>query len=178
MRTNEFADQIKGRLDILQVFEYYGFTPNRGGFVICPFHQEDTASLKLYPNTNTFHCFGCGSTGDIISFVRRFHNLDFGQALIRSDEDFNLNLFRLPRTQAQKAKLQKQALERVAKNRERYFLKYWYLELYKAVTARFRRLWQNRSDPRVIGELEYLEWWLDENITFDKWEANGGFESK
>lgn len=46
MRTNEFADQIKGRLDILQVFEYYGFTPNRGGFVICPSNFPTALSLR------------------------------------------------------------------------------------------------------------------------------------
>ena len=178
MRTNEFANQIKDRVDISQALEHYGFVPNKSGFIVCPFHKEDTASLKIYPATNTFHCFGCGVSGDVISFVRKFHNLDFGQALIRLDEDFHLNLFQTAPSPAQKAQMQKGALKRASERRERYFLEYWYQELYRAITAKFRLLWQSREDPKVIGEMEYLEWWLEENITFEKWEANGGFESK
>jgi DNA primase catalytic core len=34
----------------------------------CPFHDEDTASMRIYPDTNTFHCFGCGKNGDTIEF--------------------------------------------------------------------------------------------------------------
>jgi DNA primase catalytic core len=34
----------------------------------CPFHADDTASMKVYPNTNTFNCFGCGKNGDQIEF--------------------------------------------------------------------------------------------------------------
>ena len=178
MRTNEFVNQIKDRVDIFQMLEHYGFAPNKSGFIVCPFHQEDTASLKIYPATNTFHCFGCGASGDVISFVRKLYHLDFGQALIRLDEDFHLNLFHPVSLSEQRAQMQKAAVKRDTERRNRYLLEYWYHELYRAITVKFRNLWKNRSDPRVVGEMEYLEWWLDENITFEKWEANGGFESK
>jgi DNA primase len=36
--------------------------------VKCPFHTDDTASMKIYPNTNTFNCFGCGKNSDQIEF--------------------------------------------------------------------------------------------------------------
>ena len=59
----------------------------------CPLHDERTASLHVYPQTNTFHCFGCGAGGDVITFVEKAENLTFGQALealenIRYSDDF------------------------------------------------------------------------------------------
>lgn len=47
----------------------------------CIFHQEKTASLTLYTDTNTFHCFGCGETGDVIKLVSKNLNKNFPQTL-------------------------------------------------------------------------------------------------
>jgi DNA primase len=60
--------EIKQRLSILTVLKYYGLQPDRNGMLKCPFHADDTASMKIYPNTNTFNCFGCGKNGDQIEF--------------------------------------------------------------------------------------------------------------
>lgn len=55
----------------------------------CPFHQEKTPSFMVNPERQTFHCFGCHEKGDVIDFVRKYHNVDFNRALgllgIRSD---------------------------------------------------------------------------------------------
>lgn len=47
----------------------------------CPFHADDRPSLVVYPDTQSFHCFGCGASGDVIDFVRRQHGLDFRGAV-------------------------------------------------------------------------------------------------
>lgn len=60
--------EIKQRLSIQAVLKYYGLQPDRNGMLKCPFHVDDTASMKIYPNTNTFNCFGCGKNGDQIEF--------------------------------------------------------------------------------------------------------------
>lgn len=60
---------------------YYGLTPNRAGFVRCPFHNERTASLKLYGTG--WHCFGCGKGGDALSFVREMEKIPFMEAASR-----------------------------------------------------------------------------------------------
>ncbi len=60
--------EIKQRLSILTVLKYYGLRPDRNNMLKCPFHADDTASMKVYPNTNTFNCFGCGKNGDAIEF--------------------------------------------------------------------------------------------------------------
>lgn len=60
--------EIKQRLSIQTVLKHYGLQPDRNNMLKCPFHPDDKPSLKIYPNTNTFNCFGCGKSGDQIEF--------------------------------------------------------------------------------------------------------------
>ena len=60
--------EIKSRLSIHTVLNHYGHPANRNNMLKCPFHADDTPSMKIYPNTNTFNCFGCGKNGDQIEF--------------------------------------------------------------------------------------------------------------
>ena len=53
---------------------------------LCPFHQEKTPSFVVFPETQTFHCFGCGAGGDAIGFLMRVENLAFREALERLAE--------------------------------------------------------------------------------------------
>jgi len=52
---------------------------NRKG--LCPFHSERTPSFTVYPDTQSFYCFGCGAGGDVISFLMRIENLDYRSAV-------------------------------------------------------------------------------------------------
>jgi DNA primase len=61
-------NEVKSRADMRSVALQYGFTPNRSGFICCPFHCEKTASMKLYERD--YHCFGCGAHGDAVAFVK------------------------------------------------------------------------------------------------------------
>jgi DNA primase len=47
----------------------------------CPFHDERTPSFSVSPEKKTYHCFGCGVGGDVITFVRETEGLDFVQAV-------------------------------------------------------------------------------------------------
>ncbi len=60
--------EIKTRLSILTVLQHYGLECDRNHMLKCPFHGEETGSMKIYPETNTFNCFGCGRNGDVIEF--------------------------------------------------------------------------------------------------------------
>ena len=72
-------EEIKATTSMRDVIERYGFHPNRAGFINCPFHDGDrTASLKIYPDS--FHCYGCGTHGDIFDFVRLAEHCDFRTA--------------------------------------------------------------------------------------------------
>ncbi len=76
--------EIKSRLSILRVLENYGLKPNRHKQIKCPFHEDDKPSMKIYTDTNTFNCFGCGANGDVIEFIQKKENLNKHQALIKA----------------------------------------------------------------------------------------------
>lgn len=48
---------------------------------LCPFHREKTPSCFIYPESNRFHCFGCGESGDIISLTQYLYGVDFKDAV-------------------------------------------------------------------------------------------------
>ena len=48
---------------------------------LCPFHGEKTPSFNIYTETDSFYCFGCGASGDVISFIMKIENLDYLDAV-------------------------------------------------------------------------------------------------
>lgn len=77
---------IKSRLSILAVLKHYGLKPDRNNMLKCPFHEDDQPSMKIYPNTNTFNCFGCGKNGDVIEFIQLKENCNKHTALVKASE--------------------------------------------------------------------------------------------
>ncbi len=71
-------DDIKREHPMPEVVRQYGIEINRAGFCRCPFHNERTASMKIY--AQSFYCFGCGAGGDVIDFVRLYERCDFKTA--------------------------------------------------------------------------------------------------
>lgn len=112
-----FADAIKQRLTMRQILGAYGIAVNDHGFARCPFHNEKTASFKAYDGDRGFYCFGCGESGDVITFVMRLFGLSFKEALRKIDTDFSLCLFEKP-TLAEYRKAQR-AMEEMRAKRER-----------------------------------------------------------
>lgn len=84
--------------------ERYGFTPNRSGFICCPFHGEKTASLKLYDGDRGFYCFGCHKGGSVIDFVAALFGISPFESVRKLDADFQLNLNYGQLTEAERAK--------------------------------------------------------------------------
>ena len=88
----ECTDDIKNRINMIDVCKTYGFNIQRGNFICCPFHNEKTPSLKLYDGNRGFYCFGCGKHGSVIDFVMLYFGLDFKSAIIKLNDDFRLGL--------------------------------------------------------------------------------------
>lgn len=85
------AEIIKTTLSMRDVAARYGFTPNRSGNILCPFHPEKTPSLKLYDQPGRgFNCFSCGATGSVIDFVMKLFSISFAQAIRRLGTDFGI----------------------------------------------------------------------------------------
>lgn len=93
MQVNAF-DEIKARVGIMEAFTMYGGSKvDRSNKALCPFHDEKTASLTLYPQTASFYCFGCGVSGSVIDLVGRLYGLEPFDAAKRIDSDYHLGLF-------------------------------------------------------------------------------------
>ena len=71
-------EEVKLNNPMPEVVRRYGIEINRAGFCRCPFHNEKTASMKIYPTS--FFCYGCGVGGDVIDFVRLYERCDFKTA--------------------------------------------------------------------------------------------------
>jgi DNA primase len=79
-------DTIKRRNPIEEVVARHGVQLRRSGLHLsgrCPFHDDEHPSFVVYPETASFHCFGCRVSGDVIDFVRRADGLSFREALDR-----------------------------------------------------------------------------------------------
>jgi DNA primase catalytic core len=92
-----------GRQDVERVREAIDIVDLIGGYIqlrkagknfkaLCPFHQEKTPSFYVFPETQSFYCFGCGASGDAISFLMRIEQLDFRDALERLAERAGITL--------------------------------------------------------------------------------------
>jgi DNA primase len=77
-------DEVKNRIDIIELIS--GYVPlkkaGRNYKGLCPFHTEKTPSFVVFPDTQTWHCFGaCGTGGDIFRFIMQREGMDFSEAL-------------------------------------------------------------------------------------------------
>ena len=83
MIPQEYIQEVVRRNDIEEVIGQYVQLRRRGRTLsgLCPFHNEKTPSFVVYPDTQSFYCFGCGAAGDVINFVRKYNNLGYVESV-------------------------------------------------------------------------------------------------
>lgn len=158
-----------------EVARRYGFHPDRAGFIRCPFHQGDhTASLKIYSGNRGWHCFGCNRGGTVIDFAMQLFNLNFSQAIVRLDADFNLGLTAQRPNPGARSKIlaeRRAEAEAARKEREEYYAaarehRYWW-EVKRHFAPVAAELGADSAHPlyvEALRRLPELENYLDENL--------------
>src|SRR5512133_2632224 len=80
----DFAYTLKQQADIVRIVGEYIKLRKSGAqnYVgVCPFHNEKTGSCSVHATKQFFHCFGCGVSGDVFSFVQKIENSSFPEAV-------------------------------------------------------------------------------------------------
>ena len=81
---DSYLQDLRLRVDIEQLISPYVPNLRRSGRTLmglCPFHSEKTPSFAVYPESNSFYCFGCGAGGDAVAFLMRMERLDYVEAV-------------------------------------------------------------------------------------------------
>ena len=172
--TLDIFNEVKQAVTMPNVAQFYGFSPNRAGFICCPFHGEKTPSMKLYNGSGGFHCFGCGVGGSVIDFAMRLFDINFRQAVLRLNTDFNLGLTGEKRTRAEQSAILEQRRREAARRAEleaehhrlaaeyRY---YWEITIFfPPVLTEQGEMWVHPFYPEAVRALPALEHRLDEII--------------
>ena len=80
----DFAYTVKQQADIVRIVGDYVKLKRAGAqnwSGLCPFHGEKTASFSVHATRQFYHCFGCGISGDVFSFVQKIENITFPEAV-------------------------------------------------------------------------------------------------
>ena len=75
--------EVRDRTDIVELVGLYVQLKRAGRSYkgLCPFHQEKTPSFIVFPDSQNFHCFGCGKGGDVFTFYQSIEHVEFREAL-------------------------------------------------------------------------------------------------
>ncbi|KPU27959.1 DNA primase [Caloranaerobacter sp. TR13] len=81
--NEDLIQEIREKNEIVGVISQYISVKRTGANykALCPFHNEKTPSFVVSPSKQIFHCFGCGVGGDVITFIMKYENLDFKEAI-------------------------------------------------------------------------------------------------
>ena len=145
------ASRVKEQADIVQIIGECIDLKRSGVRLLglCPFHGEKTPSFSVHEGQQFFHCFGCGESGDVFSFMMKYHNLDFPEALKELANKYNIEL---PERRRSKEEMQNE------KKREMLFtvnkkcadIYSNYLQNAKGATTARKYLGEREVSPEII----------------------------
>ncbi|HTR25920.1 MAG TPA: DNA primase [Terriglobales bacterium] len=84
MTSTDFKESLKQQADIVRIVGDYVKLKKAGAqnfSGLCPFHSEKTPSFSVHATRQFYHCFGCGASGDVFSFVQKVENISFPEAV-------------------------------------------------------------------------------------------------
>lgn len=81
--SDEIIEEVRSRNDIVDVIGQYVHLQKKGAnhFGLCPFHNEKSGSFSVSAHKQMYYCFGCGAGGNVITFLMKYDNLTFQEAV-------------------------------------------------------------------------------------------------
>ena len=81
--SDDLIEEIRSRNDIVDVISSYVKLTKKGNtyFGLCPFHNEKSPSFSVTPSKQMYYCFGCGQGGNVFTFVMKYENMTFTDAV-------------------------------------------------------------------------------------------------
>ena len=81
--TDDFIEEVRAKNNIVDVISGYVRLTRKGSSYmgLCPFHGEKTPSFSVHPGRQMYHCFGCGASGDVFSFLMEYERNTFQEAV-------------------------------------------------------------------------------------------------
>ncbi|MFW6119775.1 MAG: DNA primase [Petrotogales bacterium] len=94
MFDKDLIEKLKSSIDIVELVGRYVNLQKSGSYYrgLCPFHNDTDPSFYVSPGKGFFHCFGCGASGDAISFFQKIEELSFTDAIVQLADMFNVNV--------------------------------------------------------------------------------------
>ncbi len=113
MYSNGSIERVRGATDIATVVGRYVKLKRSGKNLkgLCPFHREKTPSFIVSPDRQAFHCFGCGVGGDVFSFLMKYLNYSFTEALEELASESGIALEKTGRNNSSRNDALKEILE-------------------------------------------------------------------
>ncbi len=148
-------EEIQNRVDLVAVIsEYVELKPAGRSFKgLCPFHEEKTPSFVVTPEKGIFHCFGCGTGGNVFSFLMRMENIPFPEAVENLAEKCGVELPRRKKGNEGKQRKEKERFFELSESAREYYVR----ELFQsaepaALRARSYLLKKRALKPEILQE--------------------------
>lgn len=120
----EIVEEVRAKNDIVDVVSGYVKLQKKGGnyWACCPFHGEKTPSFSVSGSKQMYHCFGCGVSGNVYTFVMKYENYTFPEAVRLLAERAGVKLPEVEYSEEQKARASRRArLLEVNKEAAKFF---------------------------------------------------------
>ncbi|MGL5259101.1 MAG: DNA primase [Lachnospiraceae bacterium] len=122
--SEEIIEEVRSKNDIVDVVSGYVKIQKKGGsyFGLCPFHNEKSPSFSVSRQKQMYYCFGCNAGGNVISFVMKYENYTFQEAVKMLAQRVNISLPEVEFTAEQKSKINERTrLLEVNKEAAKYY---------------------------------------------------------
>ena len=135
----KWLDELKSKADIVTILGKFMYLQRKGNkyWACCPFHNEKTASFVVNADDQYYHCFGCGKSGNIITFLMEHERMTYPESIEYLAKELNMEI---PESDDPEYKER-----RVRQDK-----------LYAVMKAAARHYYQNLKNPEAKDAIEYM----------------------